>query len=120
MRLSISNTIYTVLVAALVWLPAATSLAKDAQPVELKRVEPIYPPDLRRGNIEGKVEVEFIVDENGDVEAARIHEESANERWQFRFSAVVAVWQWKFQPGIKDDKPVRTLLRVPVVFSLNK
>jgi len=89
---------------------AATVLPKNCQPV--------YPPDLRRAGIEGKVTVVAVVDEKGDVIEATVAKESEVEPWQFRYSAVVAVWQWKFRPAMRDGRPVKCRILCPLEFSL--
>lgn len=90
--------------------------AKDVQPFPLQTAKPIYPPDLGRAGVDGNVTVEFVIDTHGDVAEAHISAESESSPWQFKYAAVVAVWQWKFKPGLKDDVPVNVRMSVPMVF----
>lgn len=92
---------------------------EDSQlPVVLKRVQAVYPPDLRRKGINGSVTVEFVVDPHGDVVEAHIANESQSAPWQFQYAGVVAIWQWKFRPGIKNGRPVFVRMQQPFVFSI--
>lgn len=77
----------------------------------------LYPTELAEKGIEGKCVVRFSVDENGLVEpgakADCTHEgfESASEN---------AVYSLRFEPRIKDGKPVRMLnLVYPFEFSMS-
>ena len=74
-----------------------------------------YPEMARRAGIEGRVYVQFIVNENGDVEAPRIIRGiggGADEE------ALRAVKEAKFKPGIQRGQPVRVQYSLPVVFRL--
>ena len=59
------------------------------------------------------VDVSFVVDEKGRVEAARVIN-SADGR--FDASALEAVLRWRFRPGEIGGSPARTFVRVPFVF----
>ncbi|WP_340102719.1 TonB family protein [Rhodohalobacter sp. 8-1] len=74
-----------------------------------------YPEMARRAGIEGRVFVQFIVSENGDVEDARVIRGiggGADEE------ALRAVSQAKFKPGVQRGQPVRVQYSLPVVFRL--
>ena len=89
----------------------------DKVPVAKFQARPQYPFYLRKDRIPGEVVVDFIVDTHGDVRNAYA------VKWShpgFVESAVWAVSQWKFRPGIKGGKPVNTHMQVPLVFSLDE
>jgi TonB family protein len=70
----------------------------------------------RRAGIEGRVYVQFIVNENGDVEEPRVIRGiggGADEE------ALRAVRDAKFKPGVQRGRPVRVQYSLPVVFKLN-
>jgi protein TonB len=90
----------------------------DRMPVVIKSVGPVYPPDLKRKGVQGQVTVEFIVDRAGNVAEAFVIDASKSAPWQFQYSAVVAIWQWKFRPGLKNGKPVRARMQLPIKFEL--
>jgi TonB family protein len=64
----------------------------------------------------GMVVVRFVVSETGEVEEAAV-ESSTNTA--FNQSALDGVRKWKFKPGIKDGRPVKVAMRVPIVFQLD-
>jgi len=75
-----------------------------------------YPEMARRAGIEGRVYVQFIVNENGDVEEPRVIRGiggGADEE------ALRAVRDAKFKPGVQRGRPVRVQYSLPVVFKLN-
>lgn len=89
----------------------------DKPPVPLVRIAPVYPPELKRNRVQGTVNVVFIVDEFGNVKRPSI-EKSTNR--EFNENALKAVRQWKFEPGEKDNKKVKTRVRLPLSFTLRR
>ena len=74
-----------------------------------------YPEVARRAGIEGRVYVQFVVNERGDVEDPRVVRGiggGADEE------ALRAVSQAKFRPGLQRGRPVSVRFTVPVVFRL--
>ncbi|MFD2531915.1 TonB family protein [Gracilimonas halophila] len=74
-----------------------------------------YPQMARRAGIEGRVTVQFIVNENGDVENARVVRGiggGADEE------ALRVVQQSKFEPGIQRGKAVRVQYAMSINFRL--
>lgn len=74
-----------------------------------------YPEMARRAGIEGRVYVQFIVNERGDVEDPRVIRGiggGADEE------ALRAVRQAKFKPGMQRGRPVRVQYSLPIVFQL--
>lgn len=89
----------------------------DVKPVPTKRVAPEYPPALKRARKQAKVDVSFVVNESGWVVDWEV-ENSTNPR--FNESALAAVRQWKFKPGIKDGEPVKVRVRLPLSYTLRR
>jgi protein TonB len=87
----------------------------DRIPEPVLQTVPVYPFNLRRDGVEGKVQVEFIVDTDGRVRDAFA---VASTNAGFEESAVIAVSKWKFRPGMKEGRKVNTRMAVPVVFTL--
>src|SRR6056297_2951672 len=74
-----------------------------------------YPEIARRAGSEGRVYVQFIVNENGNVEDPRVIRGiggGADEE------ALRAVKQAKFKPGVQRGQPVRVQYSLPLVFRL--
>ncbi len=89
----------------------------DKAPIPLVRIAPVYPPELKRNRVQGMVNVVFIVDEFGNVKRPSIEKSSNRE---FNENAIKAVRQWKFEPGEKDNKKVKTRVRLPLSFTLRR
>ena len=67
------------------------------QAVVLEMIEPSYPETARTENIEGWVELSFVVDELGDLRDIVIVNEAPLQT--FSTAAIDAVTQWRFQPA---------------------
>jgi protein TonB len=74
-----------------------------------------YPEMARRAGIEGRVTVQFIVNENGDVENPRVIRGIGGGCDE---AALEAVKQAKFTPGMQRGRPVRVQYSLPIVFQL--
>lgn len=80
---------------------------------------PTYPEALRSAGIEGKVMVEFIVDELGRPVAGSIRVvQSDNDL--FADAVRVALGRLRFTPAVVDGKKVSQLVQMPFVFTLNR
>jgi periplasmic protein TonB len=74
-----------------------------------------YPEQARRAGIEGRVYVQFIVNEDGRVEDPQVIRGiggGADEE------ALRAVREAEFRPGMQRGRPVRVQYSLPVVFQL--
>lgn len=87
----------------------------DQHPVPTFQPGPRYPSELRRTGADGEVLVDFIVDTNGDVQAASARRSTHRE---FEAAAVQAVSRWTFKPGRRAGKKVLTQMQVPIIFTL--
>jgi protein TonB len=74
-----------------------------------------YPEMARRAGIEGRVYVQFIVNERGEVEDPRVIRGIGGGADK---EALRAVRQAKFRPGMQRGRPVRVQYSLPVVFRL--
>lgn len=76
-----------------------------------------YPEEARRAGIEGQVIVQFIVNENGNVEDAEV---IRGVHPLLDEAALEGVRQHaEFRPGKQRGRPVRVQFSLPVVFRLN-
>ena len=87
----------------------------DQNPRRLFAVRPVYPIKLKRNGVEGSTSVIIIVDEEGNVIEARV--QGATHR-EFARAAIDAVLQWKFEPGMRNNKPVRVERIQPFTFNM--
>jgi protein TonB len=76
----------------------------------------VYPVSAKEAGIQGKVLVKTIVDEKGNVVETEILE-SVNADCDK--AAMDAIKKTKFTPGIKDNKPVKAEVTIPVMFKLS-
>ncbi|MCZ6671471.1 MAG: energy transducer TonB [Verrucomicrobia bacterium] len=89
----------------------------DKEPEALIRIAPKYPKILKRNRKNGTVIIQFIVDEMGKVIDPKIVK-STNAL--FDPPSLEAVVQWKYKPGMKDGKAVRTRIELPLKFRLRR
>ena len=77
-----------------------------------------YPLEARQKGVEGRVDVEFVVDKDGSLSAVKAIEgigAGCDEE-----AVRVVKNAPSFKPGTQNGKPVRVRMVVPIVFQLNK
>ena len=89
----------------------------DQIPVVKYQAKAVYPFEMSRAGVTGEVNVEFVVDINGDVREAYAKRSTQRE---FEASAIQAVSKWKFRAGKRGGKAVNTRMSVPIVFTLSE
>jgi len=93
-------------------------LDADSPPHPLGRLTPLYPPQARMRRLEGEVQVEFVVTAEGAVtEASVVHAEPAGV---FEDAVLHTVRRWRFEPGLKDGRPVAVRVRQRMTFKLDE
>ena len=76
-----------------------------------------YPEIARKAHVEGRVIVQFIVDENGNVRDAEILRGAGAGLDE---EAIRVIYEHaEFTPGRQDGKPVPVRLSIPIVFKLD-
>lgn len=85
----------------------------ETRPEPVSQAAPSYPSELRKAKIEGLVTLIFILTEEGRVEEPRVENST---RIEFEKPALEAIRKWRFKPGLKEGRPVRTYIRVPMRF----
>ena len=88
----------------------------DQRPQPIAQIAPRHPPALLKAKIEGNVVLLFVLDENGRVSDPRVESSS---RPEFEAPALKALSRWRFKPGTRDGKPVKTYVRQQIVFRIN-
>lgn len=91
-------------------------LSWEEGPEAIKRVKPVYPPMAVKAGVEGKVILNIVVDEKGDVLEATIV--MASPPGIFEDAAIAAMLQWKFKPAMQRDQPIKVRLGYPIEFVL--
>ena len=96
-------------------LPRTKPLERATAPKVLYKVEPEYSEDARRAHSQGTVVLYVEVDTSGrarNIHVIRRLGLGLDEK------AIEAVSKWRFQPGMKGDKPVTVAATIEVNFRL--
>jgi TonB family protein len=94
-----------------------TNLVPANQLTLLKSVQPAYPLKAQAKMLEGWVDVEFTVSEAGKVKDIAVR--AASIPGVFEDAAVKAVSQWRYQPILRDARPVPARTQIRVRFTLS-
>jgi periplasmic protein TonB len=76
----------------------------------------VYPEIARKAGVEGRVYVQVIIDERGNVIRATVTKSLGNNGCDE--AAVAAIKAVKWKPAKQRDKPVKVSVGIPVVFKL--
>ena len=87
----------------------------DQRPRPISQVKPRYPLEMKKAKITGSVVLLLLLNEDGRVEDLRIESSS---RPEFEKPAFDAVLKWRFRPGIRNVKAVRSYVRQQILFNL--
>jgi TonB family protein len=91
-------------------------LASDVFLIPENNPKPIYPRELQRAGVTGKVKVSFIASADGSVSEISIQESTHPE---FAEAVRVAIAQWRFKPwNVEGDKPEQQEIIAPMIFRL--
>lgn len=88
----------------------------DAPLTSLARIPPVYPLRAKRDGIEGWVKVEFVVNEQGNVDSVTIVKAQPPDI--FNQSVIRCVSKWRFKPGTVEGTPVKFQVETTVRFKL--
>lgn len=77
-----------------------------------------YPPEARRGAIEGKVFVQFVIDEEGNLDDVTVVKGIGHQCDEAAIQAIKHSPKWK--PGKQRGRPVKTRMIIPINFSLTE
>jgi protein TonB len=88
----------------------------ENKPMPRRQASPRYPPNARRQGLQGRVTAEFIIDERGDVMRVTITRSSDPV---FEKPTIDAIRNWKFTPGEKDGRKVKTRTRVTIPYTIS-
>jgi len=84
-------------------------------PRVLDKVEPQYTQEARDAHIEGTTTLGVEIDTDGSAQNIEVVQSLDAG---LDHNAVVAIKQWRFQPGAKDGTPVRVAARIEINFHL--
>jgi protein TonB len=78
----------------------------------IKSVQPIYPPMARSQHVSGNIQIDALIDANGNVGAMKV----LSGPTLLREAALESLRQWKYQPAELDGKPTSMHLTVTLQF----
>ncbi|UCC39606.1 MAG: energy transducer TonB [Candidatus Aminicenantes bacterium] len=93
----------------------AIELGEDEKPKIIKKADPVYPEELRKEGIQGRVILKIRLDEQGRVAKVRV---ISSDSSLLNKPAVDAVRQWKFEVYHSKGKPQSVVFPVKVIFKL--
>jgi protein TonB len=85
-----------------------------SQGLLLKRVQPVYPSQAMQMRVQGAVELEASISEDGSITKIKV----LNGHPVLAHAAVDAVRQWKYQPYVLNGEPVAIQTQITVNFKL--
>jgi len=90
----------------------------DQMPMVIFKMKPVYPYRARRLNITGKVDVKFLVNENGYVSKIKILK--STPPGMFDESILKALPSWRFSPGGVSGNAVSTWVITTIEFDMGR
>ena len=93
-----------ILAAAAMLMAAACGHLETRDAVLVSRVQPTYPEHARERAVEGRVVLEFAINEDG-IPAGIIVVEATPEG-VFESAAIAALSKWRYQPAVRYGKRV--------------
>ena len=85
----------------------------DHQPKRIKTVMPTFPERMKLFEHSGQALIEFFLDPDGNVMAPGILSSSNDE---CGYAALGAITEWKYEPPLKNGKPVYVRAEQPFYF----
>lgn len=109
--------------ASCILTTGAATAATDAhlspqltKPTPIVKVAPKYPLDYRMAAKDGKVVVEAILDEAGNLSDVTVVESTGRG---FERNTLTALKDWKFTPALYDGAAIPVRLRIPFSFEID-
>jgi len=84
----------------------------------LKRVQPIYPADMKANGVTGTVMIEALIQKDGTV--SDLHVMNTDVDPELVTAATDAVSQWQYRPALLNGQPVVVLTNIAVTFELSQ
>lgn len=89
----------------------------DQLPQPIARPKPDYPYEMKRAGIAGVVDVEYIIDSNGNVSQVQVIKSTQRE---FEEPVIRALLKWRYRPGKKGGRVVNTRVSQSIPFTLSE
>jgi TonB family protein len=85
-----------------------------AKGLKIRQIDPVYPEEARRAQIQGSVDMRAVISKSGDVEDVEVIDGPI----ELVVSAVNAVRQWKYRPYVMNGTPVKFDIKITVDYHL--
>lgn len=93
---------------------ASSPAIEELKAKAIHEVIPAYPDELRRQGVEGRVELQVGIDQEGTVGGVKVLK--SLHPWLDN-AAVQALKQWKYEPILQNGKPVPAIIALTVNFT---
>ncbi|MGA0899400.1 MAG: energy transducer TonB [Luteolibacter sp.] len=90
----------------------------DGPPTPIHKIPPTYPNSMLGRGIGGRVVIRCVVDVNGAVVSTKV--QTSSNHSELDRAALNAVSRWKFKPGSRGGKKVKSVCNVPFNFEVRK
>ncbi len=134
-RSIIAIAVFALVAGFLFPMPSAAE-GENIPPKLIKSVEPEYPKECLKAGYESKIILAVLIDKDGSVKKAKVVDpatfdtedkkseekakpDNAELHKALEKAALLAAYQWKFEPATKDGKPVEMEVKVPIAFNLD-
>lgn len=97
--------------------PLGTFIPCEELPVQIRQVDPEYPPLAARAGIEGWVWINVLIDREGKVRNVTV-EKSSGKNAGFEEAAIDAAYKTVWKPAIANGQPTAIWVTYKVVFKL--
>lgn len=96
---------------------SASDPADEGDVIPIVRIEPQVPREALLNGIDGWVDVEFTITEDGSVENVSVI--AAEPRRIFNRNAIRAILRWRFKPRVVDGRAVKRRASQRIEFKVN-
>jgi TonB family protein len=80
------------------------------------KLTPVYPVSAKNGRIQGKVELEAVISNEGNVQELQVISSPSDDLSQ---SALQAVSQWRYRPTLLNGDPISVVTDITVNYTLS-
>jgi TonB family protein len=84
----------------------------------LKRVQPVYPADLKANGVTGTVMIRALIQKDGTL--SELHVMNSGVDPGLVTAAIDAVSQWQYRPTLLNGEPVTVLTNIDISFELSQ
>jgi protein TonB len=95
-------------------MPAPISPSRVEPSYVIHSVQPVYPPEARKQQVEGIVELRVVVASDGTVRSVKLVSGSS----LLASAAIDAARQFRYSPALLNGQPIETIQTIGMSFQL--